>query len=96
MSLHIIVGSALTIASGIFYPIQKMLVPSSSTRFSRVPSSRQQGSVSVLLLFVVTLLQIITVFGQNYYEDLGVAQDADEGTIKKAYRRLSLKYHPGM
>ena len=30
----------------------------------------------------------------NFYEILGVAKDADDGTIKKAYRSLSLKYHP--
>lgn len=30
----------------------------------------------------------------NHYEVLGVAQDATETDIKKAYRALSLKYHP--
>lgn len=30
----------------------------------------------------------------NYYEVLGVSQDAGEMEIKKAYRSLSLKYHP--
>ena len=30
----------------------------------------------------------------NHYETLGVAKDADENEIKKAYRQLSLKYHP--
>ncbi len=29
-----------------------------------------------------------------YYEVLGVERDADGETIKKAYRRLALKYHP--
>lgn len=31
---------------------------------------------------------------QNYYEVLGVAQDADLDTIKKAYRKLVRQYHP--
>lgn len=31
---------------------------------------------------------------RDYYEILGVSKDADEGTIKKAYRRLAKKYHP--
>ena len=31
---------------------------------------------------------------QDYYETLGVARDADADTIKKAYRKLALKWHP--
>lgn len=31
---------------------------------------------------------------QDYYEILGVPRDADEKTLKAAYRRLARKYHP--
>ena len=31
---------------------------------------------------------------QDFYDVLGVARDADEGAIKKAYRKLAMKYHP--
>lgn len=31
---------------------------------------------------------------KDYYEIIGVARDADESEIKRAYRQLALKYHP--
>ncbi|MGH7476237.1 MAG: molecular chaperone DnaJ [Longimicrobiales bacterium] len=31
---------------------------------------------------------------RDYYEILGIARDADAETIKKAYRKLALQYHP--
>ena len=33
---------------------------------------------------------------RDYYEILGVAKDADEATLKKAYRALAKKYHPDL
>lgn len=31
---------------------------------------------------------------QCYYETLGVSRDADEGTLKAAYRKMAIRYHP--
>ena len=31
---------------------------------------------------------------EDYYQILGVKKDASEGDIKKAYRKLAMKYHP--
>lgn len=36
----------------------------------------------------------MTTAQRDYYEVLGVPHDADEKTIKDAFRRLALKYHP--
>ena len=31
---------------------------------------------------------------RDHYEVLGVGEDAEDKEIKKAYRKLALKYHP--
>ena len=32
--------------------------------------------------------------GKNYYDILGVSKDADAATLKRAYRKLAMKWHP--
>lgn len=32
--------------------------------------------------------------GTDYYETLGISKNADQGDVKKAYRKLARKYHP--
>ena len=30
----------------------------------------------------------------DYYDELGISRNADENEIKKAYRKLAMKWHP--
>lgn len=47
----------------------------------------------VYLLLVSTLVLVVTA-AKDYYELLGVKRDASEKDIKRAFRKLALKYHP--
>jgi molecular chaperone DnaJ len=36
----------------------------------------------------------MSVAKRDYYEVLSVSRDCDEQTLKSAYRKLALQYHP--
>ncbi|ROT68300.1 putative dnaJ-like subfamily C member 1-like [Penaeus vannamei] len=40
------------------------------------------------------LFDLVEEVGENFYEVLGISQDATTSEVKKAYRRLSLQLHP--
>jgi len=65
--------------------------------------SPRRTFIRVLSLFLVLQILLTTTFlenqysvqaGKNYYQILGVSRDATSKEIGKAYRELSLKYHP--
>lgn len=48
----------------------------------------------VLACFLLLLVALLPLVFADYYDTLGVSRDSTESQIKKAYRKLSLKYHP--
>ncbi len=53
-----------------------------------------KSSYLFLILITTTTLMTTILCGEDYYKLLGVPRDASEKQIKKAFRSLSLKYHP--
>lgn len=48
----------------------------------------------VVLSFALLLLSTAARAEDDYYQLLGVPREASEREIKKAFRKLALKYHP--
>jgi len=47
-----------------------------------------------LLSFLILVLCILSTLAADFYKVLGVSKGAGDDTIKKAYKKLSRKYHP--
>lgn len=48
-----------------------------------------------LSFFLSLYLSFVQIESESYYRRLGLPTNASEDAIKKAYRKLALKYHPG-
>ena len=48
-----------------------------------------------VLAAVVLLCLALTVASRDFYDLLNVPKHATDSQIKRAYRKLALKYHPG-
>jgi chaperone protein DnaJ len=54
--------------------------------------SRRRSLLSLFL--VIYLCTVLVEAGKDYYKILGISKGASENDIKKAFRKLSVKYHP--
>ena len=65
--------------------------------YSNLQKYSLQISLALEMGFIANLIVYLSKEGtsmKNYYQILGVKQSVDEKKIKKAYRKLALKYHP--
>ena len=44
--------------------------------------------------FTILLLLPIAILSEDYYELLGIKKNAENRDIRKAFKKLALKYHP--
>ena len=46
--------------------------------------------------FIICVLIVFSLRSRSCDRVLGIEKDADEGQIKKGYRAMALKWHPGI
>jgi hypothetical protein len=52
--------------------------------------ANKRFALTALTLFALSFAVTVAVRETKYYDTLGISPDADEATIKKAYRRQAL------
>ncbi|CAO2818747.1 unnamed protein product [Amaranthus hypochondriacus] len=57
-------------------------------------ATQRTTTLNLLFLFFVLSYCIFSIAAKNYYDILQVPKGASEDQIKRAYRKLALKYHP--
>lgn len=62
---------------------------------SRHRSRSPMMTICIVLLVLLAISHVAVVETQkNFYELLGVAKDADDRTIRKAFKKLAMTMHP--
>ena len=60
----------------------------------QVANASGGDKMNIFILFKVLLLLIPISLSEDFYQLLGVSKDASNRDIRKAFKRLALKYHP--
>lgn len=50
--------------------------------------------MNLVLLLILICMSVLICGAEDYYKILGVKRNAKDREIKKAFRKLALKYHP--
>lgn len=67
----------------------------SETMRTAQPRCRLLPSAPLALLLLLLIVCLTPALGgRDYYKILGVSRDADDKALKKAYRKLAMKFHP--
>lgn len=56
--------------------------------------SKRSSCVFALLAVLTITAAGVALSEKSYYDTLGVAKDASQADIKKAYRKMAVKWHP--
>ena len=48
----------------------------------------------ILLIAIAVTLGAKAGGGEDYYKTLGIKRDANEEQIKKAFKKMAIRYHP--
>lgn len=51
-------------------------------------------NVSTFIVFIVICIGVVLAAERDFYKILGIKRNANAAQIKKAYRKLTMKYHP--
>lgn len=70
------------------------MVTKANTILIKKASSLISNTKFLLKLLLVFTFILLSLTKEDYYKTLGVKQNASEREIKKAFKKLSLKYHP--
>lgn len=60
-----------------------------------MPSLPPSASLCLSPSAPLCLCDVGQIDSESYYRRLGLSKNASEDAIKKAFRKLALKYHPG-